>query len=290
MGGRDDDRERLLGILLVVISATAFGLVDGISKMLADTNSVGQIVWARYALGFPILLATTHPSKLATLFQTKRPGLQILRGLTPICISISMVLAVRYLPLADATVILFAAPFLVVALSVPFLGERVRASSWIGVAIGFAAVLIVARPGVGELSRFAIFPAVAAVFYALAQLITRQLAVAGERAETTLAWTLLTGIVVSSPVAAWFWAPLDAEDWALMMGLGTTFGIAQLMMIRGLVLASASLLAPLAYVQIVSAVVVSIALFGEMPDGWTLLGIVMIIGSGVYVARSARAA
>jgi drug/metabolite transporter (DMT)-like permease len=285
MASEDDPRERLLGIVLVVISATAFGLVDGISKMLADTSSVGQIVWARYALGFPILLATMRPSSLPKLFQTQRMGLQILRGMTPIAISISMVLAVRYLPLSDATVILFAAPFLVVALSVPLLGERVHASNWIAVAVGFAAVLIVARPGFGELSHFAIFPAIGAVFYALAQIFTRQLAVAGERPQTTLAWTLLTGIVVSSPIAAGFWEPLDARDWGLMLCLGTTFGIAQLMMIRGLALAPASLLAPLAYVQIVSAVLVGVVLFGEAPDRWTLIGIVMIIGSGIYVAR-----
>ena len=137
--------------------------------------------------------------KLPTLFRTRRPGLQVLRGLAPLVVSVGMVLGVHYLPLAEATVILFAAPFLVAALSVPLLGERVHASTWIAVAIGFAAVLIVARPGVSELSLFALFPLIGAVFYAALQLITRQLAAAGERAETTLAWTLLTGIVVSSP-------------------------------------------------------------------------------------------
>ena len=101
--------------------------------MLAETNSVAQIVWARYALALPILLATTRPSQLPTLFRTRRPGLQILRGLAPLAVSVGMVFGVRYLPLAEATVILFAAPFLVAALSVPLLGERVHASSWIAV-------------------------------------------------------------------------------------------------------------------------------------------------------------
>jgi drug/metabolite transporter (DMT)-like permease len=286
--GKSEARERLVGILLVVVSASCFGLVDGISKLLADTNSVGQIVWARYALALPILIATTRPAKLPTLFRTGQPGLQILRGLMPIVISITMVLAVRHLPLAEATVILFAAPLLVVALSVPFLGERVRLSSWIAVTIGFAAVLVVARPGFGELSRYAVFPLIAAVFYAGLQLITRQVAASGERSDTTLAWTLLTGIVVSSPFAAMFWEPLDGRGWLLMLSLGATFGVAQLMMIRGYAHAPAALLAPLAYVQIASAVVVSIVLFHVMPDGWTLLGIIMIAGSGIYVARQRR--
>lgn len=286
--GTSQARERLIGIVLVVLSSSIFGCVDGFSKLLADTASVGQIVWARYALALPILIAATGLSKLPTLFATRRPALQISRGLTPLLISVSMVLAVRHLPLSEATVILFAAPFLVVALSVPFLSEKVHISHWIAVAVGFAAVLVVARPGYSELSHFAIFPMVGAIFYAVMQLVTRKVAASGERAETTLAWTLLTGIVLSSPAAIYFWEPLDGRRWALMIALGTVFGIAQLLMIRGFARAPAALLTPLSYVQIVSAVIFSIVVFKEVPDIWTLLGIVMIIGSGLYVVRQRK--
>ena len=282
---RDRARERLLGIILVVLSASIFAGVDGLSKLLADTSSVAQIVWARYALALPILLATTQPSQLPTLFRTRQPGLQILRGLAPLMVSIAMVFGVRYLPLAEATVILFAAPFLVAALSVPLLGERVHASTWVAVVIGFAAVLIVARPGFSELSLFALFPLVGAIFYAALQLITRRIAATGERSETTLAWTLLTGIVVATPFALYFWQPLDIRGWALMFGLGGTFGLAQLMMIRGFAHAPAALLAPLSYAQIVAAAIFGVVVFHDVPDVWTLLGIVMIIISGVYVVR-----
>jgi drug/metabolite transporter (DMT)-like permease len=282
---RDRARERLLGIILVVLSASIFAGVDGLSKLLADTSSVAQIVWARYALALPILLATTQPSQLPTLFRTRQPGLQILRGLAPVMVSIAMVFGVRYLPLAEATVILFAAPFLVAALSVPLLGERVHASTWVAVVIGFAAVLIVARPGFSELSLFALFPLVGAIFYAALQLITRRIAATGERSETTLAWTLLTGIVVATPFALYFWQPLDIRGWALMFGLGGTFGLAQLMMIRGFAHAPAALLAPLSYAQIVAAAIFGVVVFHDVPDVWTLLGIVMIIISGVYVVR-----
>ena len=114
---------RLRGIVLLVLSSSIFAGVDGVSKLLADTQSVGQIVWARYALALPVLILTTRPADWAGLFRTARPGLQMLRGVSPLAISASMVMAVRYLPLAEATVILFAGPFLIVALSKPFLGE-----------------------------------------------------------------------------------------------------------------------------------------------------------------------
>lgn len=278
-------RRRLIGILLVVSSATIFGAVDGISKLLTEHASAGQIVWARYALALPVLLVAMGPRRLPSLFETTRPGLQLLRGLSPIGVSFGMTLAVAYMPLAEATVILFAAPFLVVALSGPLLGERVGLSRWIAVAIGFFAVLLVARPGFGELSHFAVLPLAAAFFYALMQIITRHVARLGERPDTTLAWTLLTGAIVSTPVAILLWQPLPWHDWGLMVLLGVIFGIGQFMMIKGFANAPAALLAPLSYVQIISATLISIVVFHHSPDLWSMVGIVMILISGVYVVR-----
>lgn len=282
---RREARERLVGILLIVASAALFGCVDGLSKLLTEVASVSQIVWARYALAMPVLLAMTPAATRSTLFRTGRPGLLVLRGLTPIGVSIAMVLAVRYMPLAEATVILFAAPFLVVALSVPVLDERVNLSRWIAVAVGFIAVIVVARPGFDELSHFAIFPMIGAVFYAIMQLVTRRATAAGERPLTILAWTLLAGTVAATPALFLSWQPLGLKGWLLMLGLGTSFGFAQLMMIAGFARAPAALLAPLAYVQIVSAVIFGMVVFHAVPDAWTLAGIVMIIGSGIYVVR-----
>ena len=283
------NRDRLRGIILLVVSVSLFGAVDGISKMLADTQSLGQIVLARYALAVPVLLATTPPTNWARLFQTTRPGLQILRAIAPLIIGGAMVLAVRYLPLADATAILFAGPFLVVALSAPMLGERVRVASWIGVIVGFTAVLVVARPGFGEVSQYTAFPLIAAVFYALFQLMTRRLGAAGEDPNTTLAWTLATGLMVAVPFAILTWAPASPTTWLLMIALGLVFGAAQALMARAFVHAPANVLTPFSYAQIIAATIFGVVVFGAVPDPGTLLGIAMIIVAGVYVVRSQEA-
>lgn len=282
----EPNRDRLRGILLLVAAVSLFGVVDGISKMLAETQSLGQIMVARYALAVPVLLATSPPAGWSRLFQTTRPGLQILRAIAPLIIGGAMVLAVRYLPLADATAILFAGPFLVVALSASMLGERVRAASWIGVIVGFAAVLIVARPGFGELSQYTVFPLIAAVFYALFQLMTRRLGAAGEDPNTTLAWTLATGLVVAVPFAILTWAPASPTALLLMVALGLVFGASQALMARAFIHAPANVLTPFTYTQIIAATIFGVAVFGAVPDPWTLLGIAMIIGAGVYVVRS----
>ena len=288
MAAPGDTPEKLRGIVYIVLSASMFGCVDGISKILAETQSVGQIVWARYALALVVLVVSTPRTLWPSLFRTARPGFQIGRGLMPLAVSSTMVLAVRYLPLAEATVLLFLSPFLIVALSAPLLGERVHPASWIGVVIGFAAVLVVARPGFGDVSPAIAFPLAAALFFALFQLVTRRLAATGELAQTTLAWTLATGAVVATPIALATWEPVSFDAWLLMIGLGIVFGLAQAFMVRAYVHAPAAVLAPFGYAQIIAAIIFGVVVLDAVPDGWTFLGVAMIIGAGVYVARSRR--
>lgn len=276
----------LRGIVLLVLAVSLFGAVDGLSKILVDTQSFGQIVFARYALALPMLMLVIGPSAWGGLFRTSRPGLQIVRGLAPLIIGGTMVIGVHYLPLAEATVILFAGPFMVVALSGRFLGEKVGVSSWIGVAVGFLAVLVVARPGLGAVSGYAIFPFIGAVFYALFQLLTRQLAAAGEQPNVTLAWTLAVGLLISAPLAYVQWVPVSGTMWLTALALGVVFALGQLLMVRAFAHAPANVLTPFSYTQIIAATVFGIFAFGDFPDFWTMVGMAMIVAAGVYVMRS----
>ncbi|QIG46705.1 DMT family transporter [Nordella sp. HKS 07] len=281
-----DNASWLRAVALMVAAAGIFAMLDGLSKILATEQSVGQIVWARYTFAIPVLLWASPSAEWRALFRTRQRRTQIIRGLIPLCISIMMVLAVRYLPLAEATVILYLGPLLVVALAPALLSETVRLSAWIGVGIGFLAVLIVARPGLSELSLYALFPLAAAVLYSFFQIFTRKLGAAGELPETTLAWTLAIGTIVATPMAVAAWEPLSGLNWLIMIALGFTFGLAQIFTIRAFALAPANRLAPFSYAQIIGAVLFGIVVFGAVPDIWTVLGIGMIIGAGIYVMRS----
>lgn len=275
------DRSR--GILLLIASVSCFGAVDGFSKMLIESQSFGQIMLARYAPALAVLLMAKGPGGWADMFSTRRPRLQIIRGLTPVFVGGLMVFAVTYLPLAEATAILFAGPFIVVALSGLMLSERPDAASWAGVALGFIAVLVVARPGMDALSIYTIFPALAAVFYALMQLLSRKLGVAGERPATTVAWTLSTGTIISLPLAAADWRPVELSHVGLLLCLGASFGLGQHLLTRAFSLAPANVLTPFSYFQILSAAAFGVVVFHNVPDGPTMLGILLIIVAGVIV-------
>ncbi len=184
---------RIAGILVLVAAVSLFAALDGISKMLGGVATIGQMMLARYALALPMLLMMIPPARWAAAPRTRRPYAQFARAILPVIVSVIMVVAVQHLPLAETTVILFASPFVVIALSGLVLGEKPPLSSWIGVILGFVAVLIVMRPGVSNFSLWLLLPLMGAVFFALFQLISGSLAASGERQRRRLSGTMASG-------------------------------------------------------------------------------------------------
>ncbi len=275
---------RLQGILLLVASVTVFAGVDALSKVMVESASISQTLSARFIFALPFLLAATPISHWRGLLRTPHPFLQILRGSTPVIVSLAIVIGVKYLPLADTTVVVFSAPFLVVAFSGAVLGERVGMRAWVGVILGFLGVLAVARPGTAGFSPYMIFPAVAAIFYALLMFVSRRLVAAGDPAATTLAWTLLVGVVATAPMAALDWRPVSATAWILAVASGATFFAGQYLITKAFEFAPANILAPFTYFQILAAAGLGILFFNEFPDAWTWIGIAIILVSGLIIA------
>lgn len=276
------------GIVALVAACVLFAMVDGISKVLVAEHSFGQIMLARYVPSLAVLFLVAPAGKRLSMFRSAYPGLQLLRALMPVAVGGLMVIAVMFMPLAEATVILFACPFIVLALSGLFLGEKVGSASWLGVAIGFAAVLVVARPGLEGLSVYALLPAAAAFFFAGLQLLSRKVGNLGEAAETSMAWTIIAGLIIALPLAILDWRPPTSQNWVWLVLLGACFGGAQYTLAKAFVLAPANVLAPLTYSQIPAAVLFGLVVFGDVPDAFTSLGIAMILLAGLIVYRATR--
>jgi drug/metabolite transporter (DMT)-like permease len=271
-------------ILLLASGVTLFGVMDGLAKLLSGQYSVIQVAWARYAFAVPVLLATARPARWPGLLSCERPSLQAVRGLLPLLANVTVIVGVGLMPLADATAVSFASPLLVVALSVPLLGERISVHSWIGVACGFMGVLLIARPGAGALAWAAVFPLATAFLFALYQILTR-LVSRSDDPVVTLAWTVAVGLVLTTPLLPLAWHAVGGSDWLLLGLSGLLFGGGQYLLIRAFALAPAAVLTPFTYAQIVAAVVFGALVFGDVPDLWTMAGTALVILAGVYVIR-----
>ena len=279
----------LRGILLFMLALMLFALLDATSKHLSASFAVPLLVWARYTLHFAIMLVFVAPSMRLQLVRTDNLALQVVRALALVGTTGFAMMAFRSMPLAEATAVLFLAPLLVTLLAGPFLHERIGAGRWAAVLVGFAGVLLIARPG-GALNLAGVLWALAgAACYAAYQLLTRRLSHA-ENPLTLLFYTALVGTAVMSLALPWFWfefAPAPRQ-WLMIASLGVYGGVGHFILIRAFRLAPASTLTPFGYTQLIWAGLLGWLVFGHLPDAMTTAGMAIIAASGLWLALAER--
>jgi drug/metabolite transporter (DMT)-like permease len=281
------------GIPLALAAVFCFALMDTMAKYLGKFYPILALVWARYTVHMLIMLVWLGPSMKLDLLRTTRPWLQILRGLFLVGSTCFFFYALRSMPMAEASAIGFMAPLLVTLLAVPILKEKISRRRWIAMIVGFIGVMIIIRPGGKVFSPAALLPLATALCFSLYQIITRK--VQAENLRTSLFYSAFVGSVALTAVLviSYLFVPFTITaptPWhsVLILALGAVGGVGHLVLIRALRKAPASVLAPFYYTQLIWIILFGYLAFGDFPDGWTQLGIIVIVGSGLYVAYGER--
>ncbi len=269
------------GILWMLAAMMMFSGTNACAKFLTGHYPVMQIVWARYFFQLLLLMIFLGP-RIRQVMVTSKLNLQIVRSLILLVTSILFFFGLSRIGLADNSAIMFVAPILVTALSIPMLGEKVGPRRWAGIAIGFLGALIIIRPGSGMMQTAALFPLGAACLYALYQISTRFLG-RTDNTMTTLLYTASSGTVVTTVLAPFFWQVPDVTGWIMMAALGVTSNLGHFSMIKAYETSPAATVAPFSYVNLLWATMFGFILFAELPDLWTISGAVVIAASGLYI-------
>lgn len=276
----------LRGILIILGAVFCFTLSDAMAKWLGQAMPVTQINWVRYLVFVPfalILVARTAGGRV----RVKQPRLQVLRGILLAFSALLFVLAIQRMPLAEATSVGFVSPLLITALSVLLLGEVVRAARWAAIVIGLLGVLVIVRPGTEAFQPAALLVVGSSSAWAVAVVLTRRMA-GHDPTATTLLWSAVVGLVAMTATLPFGWAWVGAADWALGVALGLVASGGQYLMVQAYRFAPASLLAPFSYTSLLWSTLLGWALFGALPDAWTLAGAVVIVAAGLVAARPDR--
>ncbi len=272
----------------MTLAVILFPFMNTMVKLLREDFDPAMIIWARYVSHFLVMLIIFFPKHGLSLLKTAHPKIQIARSVLLLMATICYFTALGYVPLATAAIIGFTSPFIVTALSTPILGEQVGWRRWGAVVIGFIGALIVLRPGTGVLHPLAILVLGTAICYGLYQIYTRKIS-ASDKAATTITWTALVGAALSSIAIPFFWqTPQNIQHVILLSTAGMVGGLGHYFVVKAFQFAQASLLAPMAYGQIVGATLLGVIIFGEFPDAWTWLGTSIIVGCGLYIGYRER--
>lgn len=293
----------LRGILFLVAGIAVFSTQDVIIRLLKDSLPVTEFVLLRSAFSLvPLALLIAYEGGIG-IIRTKRPWLQIGRGLLLLTSYTTYYMAVVSLPLADAVALFFITPLFVTTLSILLLGERVDARRWIALVVGFSGVVVMLRPGQGMIDLGAVFGIASAVVYAFASILTRKMGTT-ESSTGMVFWMsmvylggsatagLLTHDMMASPGAGagmqfllrpWVVPAWGDLAWLALCGCVAIAGFTCL--VQAYRIAPASTVTPFEYTGIMWGALWGFALWDEVPDTWTLAGIAIVVGSGLTIIR-----
>jgi drug/metabolite transporter (DMT)-like permease len=273
---------------LFMLAGLCLASLDATAKFLVRDHPVLLVVWARYAGQMAIVTPYAWHRAGHGFWRTKRLRAQLVRSLFLVVATACFFTGLRYLPLAEASAITFMAPIFVVALSVRVLGERPTRPRIFASLVGFAGILLLVRPGAPALQPAALLLVVAALANALYQLATRKLR--DENPHTMLFYSALVGTVLLTAALPFALeaSAISGRDAALLLLSGLFAGVGHGLFIAAFARAPAALLAPFTYLQIAWAVLFGMLVFGQHPDGWSAVGIAVIVGSGVLLALYER--
>lgn len=296
-----------LAIAFVLFGVLCISLNDMLIKQLSSGYPLHQIVFFRSLIALLITLVFLQFEGGFAALRTDRPLLHLFRGVLVVISNMAFFLALAVLPLADATALFFVAPLFITLLSIPLLGEKVGPLRIGAVIVGFIGVIIMQRPWESgdslPASRIVLLlPVLAALTYALNQLMTRKLGVKAP-ASTLAIYIQATFLIVSICfylvagdgrfaanttnasleflLRAWVWPTSSERVWLLIMGVnGALIGYSLSQAYR---LADAATVAPFEYIGLPLAVFWGLMVFGDLPTWEVWTGIALIIASGLFV-------
>lgn len=287
-GPSTDYPRPMIGIALMISAVSLFSVMDSGAKYLAERYPVILVTWARFFFNVLVMLVVLGPIFRRRLIQTRRPRLQIVRGLALGLSSVLFVAALAHMRLADASAVTFVTPMLVTLGAVFAFGQRALPGTWLALGVSFFGVLLVIQPGGSTFTGWALLPLGTAICAATYQLLTSRVAGIDSGTTSLFIGALVALALLTIPVLfVWEW-PRSTTDAVLFVGIGTLGALSHYLIIRSFEYAPAAILAPYAYLQIIAALVLGFVVFGYFPGLLAIGGIGLIVATGVVMALRQR--
>lgn len=276
------------GAAWMILANVFFTVMNTLVRELSARYGLFEVVFFRSFFGLVFVLLMVAPAGFGSL-RTKAPGLQAGRGLLALAAMSMWFYAVGHMPLAEATAINFSAPVFAAVIIGLFLGERMRVRRWTAIAIGFAGMLIVLRPGLVEFTLAVAAALGASVLMAVGAAMVRTL-VRRDHPNAVVFYVPAILTVASLPVAAATWRAPGVLDLVLFVLLGLAGTLAHHAWVRSFAATEATAVLPYDFSRLPMMALSGYLLYAEVPDAWTWAGGAVILGSSVYIAHRETAA
>jgi drug/metabolite transporter (DMT)-like permease len=277
------------GALFMAVSMAGFTVNDVITKGASETMNMGQVMFVRGVFATVLIgMLAWHRGALTLPRQTLHP-LVVLRVCGEAGATVSFLIALSHLPLANVSAILQALPLAVTMGAAFVFSEQVGWRRWLAIGLGFAGVLIVVRPGFAGFDGYSLFALLCVAFCAVRDLATKRVP---EHIPTMLVSTAtaavvaVVGLVLIVPMGGW--SPLEAGETALLGCAAVLLVIGYQFIILSMRTGDISFIAPFRYTALIWALLLGYLVFGDVPDGPMIVGASVVVGSGLYALYRER--
>jgi drug/metabolite transporter (DMT)-like permease len=279
----DNARSRRVGIFLVTLATLCFAALDASAKWLVQSLPVFEVVWLRFLAHVVLTSALLAPAYGKELVRVRDWRLQALRALMLATMTALNFWALQYLQLAETGAIQFSVPLIIALLSAWWLGERLDGRRWLAIVVVFAGVMLVVRPGTQAFHPALLLSVLNALLYAAFNILTRRLAATESPASLQL-MSALGATVLLAPAALAHWqTPADALTWTVIAICGLCGGLGHYCVAKAHRYASAAVLGPFLYQQIIYMTLWGWLLFSQVPDAFVVAGAGVVVCSGLYL-------
>ncbi|WP_299345723.1 DMT family transporter [uncultured Maritalea sp.] len=271
------------GIALTLISILIFSVQDVAVKYLVTDYPPTQVVMFRFwGVAVFTLVWIMREGPIGKAFHTKRPVMQIARGILLVLDIWCFSAALQFMPLSDLQAIFMLFPVVVTLFAIPILGEKVGIFRWSAIGVGFLGTMIIIRPGFQEVNIGVWFMLGAVTTFALYTVLTRLVA-RTDSTTTSMAYMAVVGVVLSTSVGIFNMVPMTLNAWLLMLLVIVTANVAHTLFAMAYREAPASALQPFNFLILPAAIIMTVIFFGHWIDMISLFGATLTVGAGLFV-------
>lgn len=279
----------LRGALFMAVSMAGFTINDAITKMMVGEMNQGQVMLVRGAFATALIVSLAwYQGALRAPRQAIHP-MVALRSVCELLATVCFLTALAHMPLANVSAVLQALPLAVTMGAALFMGETVGWRRWIAIALGFAGVLVIVRPGFEGFNAYSILALICVAFCAVRDLATKSMP---PEVPSLLVSTVTAGIVTVAGAALVVpmggWTPMTAEQTGLLAAAAVLLLFGYQFIIMAMRVGDVSFVAPFRYTALLWAILLGHLAFGDVPDAAMIAGSTIVVGSGLYTLYRER--
>ena len=273
-----------LGIIFMILSVISFSVMDIVVKLMSPHYPIGQLIFFRGFFGLIPILFIIPKERFGNLLKTEKIKLHLVRAFGGAFAMTFLYLGLKFLPIADAITISFAAPIFATIFSIIFLNEKVRLIRWLAIFFGLTGVIIVLKPGTELFTYYSFFPILFCIGFATISIAIKKLSKTEPDYLIALYFTLVL-ILFGLISISMGWKKIDISDIHYLIIIGLSGSIGNIFLTKSIREADISLVTPIKYLSLVFAIIAGWLIFNEIPSILTISGAMLIILSTFVIFK-----